>query len=954
VFIRFYWWIKQVKAWLISELFIVEDTNRIHFLPFQPKTLSMKRILPLFAALIFISCGYFLIQEKYNSLATGLKMPSGASEENGKLRRAWDLKRLADPATGEIPKGIAFLERQFAASMEQGVAERSGQDWKLRGPYNYGGRTRALALDVNNEKKILAGGVSGGLWLSEDGGQSWQRKTPLNAHPGCVSIAQDVRAGKTDTWYYISGEFYGTSASGGNAFYMGDGMFKSTDGGNTWAPLGATDNGNQQTFTDVWQGGWRVVTDPVATEDVVYAATYGAIFRSNNGGTTWTVVRGSASASPYSYFTDIAVTSTGVLYATLSSDGSQKGIWRSTNGTTWYNITPAFMPNEYDRIVIGINPNNENQVYFFGTTPGSGHLTTYIESADWTSLYRYEYIAGNGTGVDGNWTDLSANLPSDGTEFDQCAAQGGYDLVVRVQPGTNNVFIGGTNIWRSTDGFSSPNNTTKIGGYKIGTTLPFFEIYPEHHPDVHELQFLPSNPNVLISGSDGGIHQTENCLAPFVEWSRLNNGYTTTQFYTAIFDKKAPNDSLLIGGLQDNGNFFVNSNNSNALWKQTVNGDGAFGAVGPNKDYFILSIQLGKVAKVELDDQGNVLAFRRIDPIGPQKGDYQFINPLVTDPNDPDILYLPAGRKLYRQNALSAITLTGEWDAISQGWTMFPDSLTTGSFSAVAVSEANPTHRVYLGSSNNKLFRIDNANTGTPTMVPLTSPISNTQAYVSCLAIDPSNADRVVLIYSNYSIYSIWLSENAGQNWKKVGGNLEAGTGGGGNAPSVRWLSMLPTSTGAIKYFCGTSTGLYSADSLTLHDSTHPGTQWSQEGADIIGSSVINFVDTRPSDGLVVAATHGIGIYTANFKPTVGNQDPQSSVQVKVSPNPALDIARFEIRGAQQEQVMLRMFDLNGKLVTEQKFQNKQEVGLTGLPAGVYIWEIRGKGWRETGKLAKG
>jgi hypothetical protein len=85
--------------------------------------------------------------------------------------------------------------------------------------------------------------------------------------------------------------------------------------------------------------------------------------------------------------------------------------------------------------------------------------------------------------------------------------------------------------------------------------------------------------------------------------------------------------------LQDNGNFFVNSSDPNALWKQTVNGDGAFGAVAPNKEYYVLSIQQGRVAKVKMDAQGNVQAFRRIDPVGPAKSDYMFINPLAMDPN---------------------------------------------------------------------------------------------------------------------------------------------------------------------------------------------------------------------------------------------------------------------------------------------------------------------------------
>ena len=200
----------------------------------------MKKFLPVFAVLLFAAGGLYYFSNHEKTTATGLQLPSGGNEENRELRRAWQRQMLADPATGTIPEGIAFLERYFAAALPQAATDRSGPDWISRGPWNVGGRTRALAFDVNDENRILAGGVSGGLWLSEDGGQTWARKTPLNAHPGCISIAQDTRPGHTDTWYYISGEIYGTSASGGGSFYLGDGMFKSTDGGNTWAPVAST------------------------------------------------------------------------------------------------------------------------------------------------------------------------------------------------------------------------------------------------------------------------------------------------------------------------------------------------------------------------------------------------------------------------------------------------------------------------------------------------------------------------------------------------------------------------------------------------------------------------------------------------------------------------------------------------------------------------------------------
>ncbi len=920
----------------------------------------MKKLLPTLSIVLLLAAGLFVAAKmQKSSAATPLQIPAGEQEENPAAREAWERQRLADPATGKIPEGIDWQERQFAAHLPQVLQDRSGPDWMARGPWNVGGRTRALAIDVTNENRLLAGSVSGGVWLSTDGGQSWSRRTPLNAHPGCVSIAQDTRPGHTNTWYYLSGEVYGTSAGATGAFYLGDGMFKSTDGGLTWAPVAATAVGSPQNFTTLYQSGWRVITNPADTGAVVYMATIGTVYRSANGGQSWTPVLG-GNLNDYSYFADVAASPSGVMYATMSSDGPKAGIWRSTNGTSWTNISPdtsaGFAP-AYDRVVIGINPNNENEVYFLGATPGYGHYNNYIDSDDWTSLWKYTYASGNGSGAGGTWENLSANLPSTGTEFDQFACQGGYDLVVHVQPGSPNVFIGGTNIYRSTDGFASGLNTTQLGGYKIGTTLPFFEIYPVHHPDQHDFLFLPSNPNVMLSACDGGIFRTEDCTAPSVGWTSLNRGYQTTQFYTAMIDKSTSNDPMLLGGLQDNGNFFVNSADPTAPWKQTVNGDGSFGAVAPGKAYYVLSIQKGRVAKVTLANDGTVTAFRRIDPIGPAKDDYSFINPLAMDPSDANVLYLPAGGKLYRQTELGAINLTGQWDSIAQGWAKYPDTIKTsfGTISAIAVSTNNPSHRVYFGTSANKLYRIDDAHVGSPAFVPLGTPPVGSGANVTCLAVDPDNADRVIVAYSNYNIYSLFLSTNAGVSWQKVGGNLEASLAGTTGGVSVRWISMLPFADGSRKYFCGTSVGLFSADSLKVHTMTAPGTQWSLEGAGTIGSSVVGYIETRASDGLVVAATHGTGMFTANFAPVSGTNETAGKDYVHIYPNPAVDFVQIDLATAYDGRpAELRLFNQSGQEVRHLNIiDGSARVDLKGLPTGVYLYSLQGHGWQKSGKVVK-
>ena len=114
----------------------------------------------------------------------------------------------------------------------------------------------------------------------------------------------------------------------------------------------------------------------------------------------------------------------------------------------------------------------------------------------WNSLWKYNYLSGNGSGVGAQWIDLSTNIPANqATSFDNFNCQSSYDLMIKVHPtDQNTIFIGGTNLWRSTDGFTTPNNTMICGGYLIGSYEGDgnWGVYPNHHPDQHDLLFLPS------------------------------------------------------------------------------------------------------------------------------------------------------------------------------------------------------------------------------------------------------------------------------------------------------------------------------------------------------------------------------------------------------------------------------------------------------------------------------
>ncbi|CAN5487514.1 hypothetical protein BH11BAC2_BH11BAC2_01500 [soil metagenome] len=815
--------------------------------------------------LLLNSCSYknspFTAEVKREKRGEGM-------EDDVRDRMEWDRQRLSDPKTGKIPARMRERELAFSATLPGGSGNTMSRtsaitSFDFRGPSNVGGRTRAFAIDITNEDVLFAGAVSGGLWRSADNGQSWTRVSSENGYQGVNAVIQDTRVGHTNTWYYLTGEAYGTSASGGSAFYLGNGMYKSIDGGLTWSSITSTVSGTPQTFDNIWDVTWGLAVDSSnAAQDIIYAAVYDGVFRSVNGGTAWTLVKGGGGTGPtQAYFSDVAVSPTGVVYISISSDGAaaQKGIWRSTNGTAYTNILPVNFPVNYDRQVIGIDPNNENTVYFFGPTPGAGKISTDFQGDTlYNSLWKYEYLSGNGSGAGGVWTDLSQNLPGNINVFNGMNTQGGYDLVVKVKPGNANVlFLGGTNIFRSTSAFSDSLNTSVIGGYALGAALPFVEEYPGHHPDQHMIVFRPSNPDIMYSACDGGVSITNDNTATPVSWTEINNGYISAQFYTVTVDHGSTND-IIIGGLQDNGTYYTNSTDPSVPWFHSFDGDGSYCQISDGGAFYYFSKQQGKMTKTSVDANGTVTAYRRFDPIGATG--YQFINPFVLDPNNNNIMYLCAGTRMWRNDDLSGIALTNVYDSISTNWTLLPDSvpLAGEEITAIAVSKT-PANRLYYGTNKRKIYKIDNANTGLPNATQITGTLFPGTGYVSCIAVNPNDADKVMVVFSNYNVYSIFYTSDAGVTWQKAGGNLEQTSTGSGNGPSCRWASILPVSDGNI-YLVGTSTGLYATDTLN-----GTATVWVKQGADNIGTSVVDMIDTRVSDGLVVVGTHGNGLYSTHI-----------------------------------------------------------------------------------------
>lgn len=915
--------------------------------------MSKKTSLILFFTVLFTGAVFFLIYFENKTEMDSKEMFKEGSigiADNPYERMEYERKMLADPQTGVIPANIREKELAFAKNLPttESIKLLKGANintltWSARGPINRGGRTRALGIDVRTQTApnitIIAAGASGGIYKSTDNGATWVNKlSPNNIH-SATSIAQDIRAGQEDTWYVGTGE-RGSNLIGGNGFstlYLGDGIYKSTNNGETWALLASTTNERPEQYSQAFDFVFNVAVSNATGS--VFAGASNTIQRSTDGGATWNTARGSLANNAY---TDVQITSTGVIYATIQSGLTNPGISRSSDdGVSWTDITPSTWPGAYGRTVIGIAPSDENIVYFWTFTNAG---------ATGTQLWKYAYPdSGDGSG-DANWTNLTANLPAPTGNVAGTNVQGAYDMVVKVKPDDANfVILGGTNLYRSTDGFStavSPTGSTGwMGGYAIVNNI---SQYANHHPDQHALVFLNSDSKVLYSGHDGGLSKTTDVTTSTVSYSNLNLGYVTSQFYSIAIDKATANSNIIAGGMQDNGNYITFSNDKNIGWKDwNHGGDGGFAAVADGNTAIYLEAQNGWLWRQKYNDNGSLLADDLIQPA--YSGTFQFLNPFTLDPNNSNIMYFAQGDSVIRSNNISSVAPT--WDILSNATT--GDEIT-----ALGVSKTTP-NRLYVGGGNGKVLRIDNANIRDPLAIDLSAALVTAGAsaigYVHCIYVDPLNADNVIVVYANYKVRSVFYSSNGGTSWTDISGNLEQNADGTGNGPSCRWVDAITTGS-TTTYYMATSTGVYSTSDITVSSVT-----WVQEGPTTIGSVVCAMLMARQSDGLVVVGTHGSGVYSAN-QTVVGVESETSNIPTRFTlnqnyPNPFNPSTKIEFALPSQENVKISIYDITGRKVKELLNQNLTagthtvDFNASGFASGAYIYRINAGSFVQSRKM---
>ena len=454
----------------------------------------------------------------------------------------------------------------------------SGMNWRMVGPFR-AGRTVAVSGNARQPDTYYMGAADGGVWKTINDGTTWQ---PIFDHEPVASIgAIAVAPSNPEVIYVGTGENDPRSQ-----FSEGEGMFKSTDGGETWARIGL----------EATKQIGRIVVDPsdpnrvfVAALGNVYAATpERGVYRSTDGGQNWQKVlftNDSTGAIDLSFDASNAQVIYAALWATRrppwtvypSSHGAGSGLYKSSDGgSTWTHLAGG-LPADPGRIGVAVSPSDPNRVYAMVDA-----------SAKEGGLYRSD-----DAGATWKLMDNENRIWNRGWYFES----------VTVDPkDENTLYAINTTVYKSTDG---------------GTSFDAFRGAPGGD-DYHQLWINPSDHTHMVLASDQGTIATVNGGQSWSSW----NNQPTAELYNVTTDNRTP--YWIYGAQQDSNN----------------NG-GSAASSGPNgsRATFGNGWQSGCVGGESGDVAANPLATEEIfggtvDKCIPSTGERHSISPLVAYPGE--------------------------------------------------------------------------------------------------------------------------------------------------------------------------------------------------------------------------------------------------------------------------------------------------------------------------------
>ncbi len=749
----------------------------------EAKIKFMMKYISSISVMVF---GVFLMGVHFETKQKSYKIPK---RDRIEYAAAQEYMMTVDPALGRIPKDRLIAAQTELRNRRLKKSNTSNSlIWKERGPNNVGGRVRAAIFDRSDasNKTVFAAGISGGLWKTnniQSNDPNWQPIDDFFSSIAISAIAQDPN--NYQHMYFGTGEgYFDHDAS------PGMGIWRSTDGGNTWSHLSSTIQFEFIQDIKVIGGG------------VIIASTKKGVYKSQNYGSSWTKVLGISSGATVNEANRICLASNGDMYVSMGIY-SQGGIYKSINqGNSWSKLTNGLPTSGYERIEIALSESSNQTVY-----------ALYQSAVDGTCMGIYKSTNGGSS-----WS--SKPLPSAIGLSNFARNQAWYNLSIGVDPNDDNkLIIGGIDLFKSSNGGDSWTQLSHWGGLMAKQLV---------HADQHLIKFAPNSSQHVLIGNDGGIWYSQNANASIPDIYAKNKGLNITQFYAAAMHPNAGSHYFLAGA-QDNGTqkFTMDGVNSTT---EASGGDGAYCFIDKENPNIQITSYVFNNYFVSLDG-GQNFSIKTLNDHG------FFANPCAYDSHN---------KKLYSSTSAGKYL---RWENVT-AFTPQTTEITVSGMSGQKVSfiEISPQHsnRLYIGTDSGDVFLVDNAHTGSSKSA---IKIRDGQgAYVSSIDVDSQNDQHIVISYSNYGVASIFETFNGGLTWNDVEGNL----------PDIPVRSVLIHPTTDHGLIIGTETGVF-----TTTNTNGQNTQWIADNNGLANVRT-DMLCIRPSDNLLLAATHGRGLFTSS------------------------------------------------------------------------------------------
>lgn len=465
------------------------------------------------------------------------------------------------------------------------------------GPALMSGRITDIEMHPTNNKIIFTGTAGGGVWKSNDGGASFNSVFDDHIQSiGCVAIDpskpdQNIWVGTGETWTR-------------NSVSMGDGIYKSTDGGQNWKNMGLPKSDRIAS----------IIIDP-KNSDVVWVAVLGAlwgdsdergIYKTTDGGTTWNKVLFVDNKTGCS---DLIMDpkNSNIMYASFwefrrtgwsfSSGGTKSALYKTTDGgKTWNKIHNGFPAGQLGRIAIAVAPSNSNILYSVLET----------EKAELNGLYRSEDAGAT-------WKHLNSDFGLVVRPF--------YFSRIVVDPRNPDIVVkGGLNGSISRDGGKTFKN--------LGVM----------HSDIHDITFDNLDSNRIFCGTDGGVYRSWDGGNTMEMVSNL----PVSQFYHVSIDDKEPFN--VYGGLQDNGSWYGPSKSPGGVesrdWTRIGQGDGFRVIKHPTKNIIYSEMQGAENVWRYNTDTQELITIQPLAVKGDPKLRFNWNAPMEISQKQPDRFYM--------------------------------------------------------------------------------------------------------------------------------------------------------------------------------------------------------------------------------------------------------------------------------------------------------------------------